>query len=299
MNLCHCTCAEQIYTCYKMSTLLSSSCIKMSRASWPQHALLLITWSRERSSFRFVSWSTERKNRAKTNMCSWAGMEKLLSTLAIATSWGVTYLQCKISVPWPLCSPGTDGSKTDGRAKQGLGLWQSGAWRTLTSKHQFRCHKSTSVKSLDKNDRTLDFRVMLTSGAKGKNLHLLIPCFEKISWCLFLSPLLSAWSQVPQVGQTFLRTTLELFFDTSLSGIFCKIRNGHARAPVDETQLRNHGHHQGLLELSCSFSVVCSPGWCRTWRWALQPIFVFKDVPEIQAVFWGWKPSFSLFWSCS
>ena len=95
-----------------MLTLLSSNCSKMSRASQPQHTLLLITLSpstmpREGSSFRLVSWPTENKNRAKTSMCSFIGMEKWLSTLAIATSWGVTYLQCETtSVPWPLAAPG-------------------------------------------------------------------------------------------------------------------------------------------------------------------------------------------------
>lgn len=36
------------------------------------------------------------------------------------------------------------------------------------------------------------YRVMLASGVKEENFHLLIPSFEKISWCLFLSP--SYWA---------------------------------------------------------------------------------------------------------
>lgn len=93
-----------------MSILLSSSCSKTSRASWPRHTLLLITLSpstmpREGSSFRLVNWPTERKNRAKTNMCSFVGMEKLLPTQT--AWWGVICLQCETrSVPWPFAAPG-------------------------------------------------------------------------------------------------------------------------------------------------------------------------------------------------
>lgn len=61
---------------------------------------------------------------------------------------------------------------------QGLGLRSPGPWRTLTLKYQFSCHNNTSMKSLDKDVRTL---VLLAAGVKEENFHLLIPCFEKIS----------------------------------------------------------------------------------------------------------------------
>lgn len=135
-----------------------------------------------------------------------------------------------------LCSPRSPAVGLMAGSGQGPGLWPSGPWRTLTSKHRFSCHNNTSTKSLDRDVRTLDFQITLASGVKEENFCLPIPCFEKISWCLFLSPLPSPWSQALQFGRTFLKTTLEPFFlDTSLSGIFCKICSGHAGVPVGET----------------------------------------------------------------
>lgn len=143
----------------------------MSRASQPQHTLVLITLSpstmpRERSSFELVNWPTERKNRAKTNTCSFVGMEKWLPALAIATSWGATYLLSQItSVPWPFAAPGPG---------QGLGLPWPGPWRTLTLKHQFTCHNYTSMKSPDK-----DIRSCWLLGSKWKTSIFLFPLLRR------------------------------------------------------------------------------------------------------------------------
>lgn len=158
-----------------MSTLLSSSCIKMSRASQPQHALLLITLSREGSSFRLVNWSTERKNRAKTNMCSWVGTEKLLSTLAIATSWGVTYLQCKI----PFAALGL---RAAGLMAGPERSWVCDSWVPEEHLPQSINSAATTIplwKALTKTTGHWIFRSCWLLGSKGKTFIFLFPVLRR------------------------------------------------------------------------------------------------------------------------
>lgn len=122
-----------------------------------------------------------------------------------------------------LCSPRSTARGLMEGLRQGLGLLPSGPWRTLTLKDQIRCHRSTTMKSLYKDVRTLDLQVMLVWGQRGK-LSSPYSQFAEHQRCFYhpyesMIISISVWSDFPE-------TTLELFF----SGIFCKICSGHARS---------------------------------------------------------------------
>lgn len=150
-------------------------------------------------------------------------MEKLLSILAIVKSQGVPPSSEKLHLfLYPLQSQ-EHGKGAMAELGQGLGLLPSGPWRTLTLKDQIRCHRSTSMKSLYKDVRTLDLQVMLVWGQRGK-LSSPYSQFAEHQRCFYhpyesMIISISVWSDFPE-------TTLELFF----SGIFCKICSGHARS---------------------------------------------------------------------
>lgn len=125
----------------------------------------------------------KKKKRAKTNIRSFIGMEKRLSILAIVKSQGVPPSSVKLC---PFLYP-LHGKGPDGRAGTGAG---SAILRSLlTLKDQIRCHRyrSTSIKSLYKDVRTLDLQVLPASGVKEENFPLLIPSLENTKG-VFITP---------------------------------------------------------------------------------------------------------------
>ena len=113
-------------------------------------------------------------------MCIFTGIEKWLPALAIATSWGVTYLQYKAtSVPWPSAAP--EAWQWDRQEGQDRG-W--GCNPQVPGEHWPRSINSAATtiplwKALTKTSGPWIFRSRWLLGTKRKTFIFLFPILRK------------------------------------------------------------------------------------------------------------------------